>query len=179
MSLDNTIEVLDFLQQQNMRKLRTSYMSDKEYLVEENNPYNTVKFVTGNIRGYIDLEHAKSVLIDRNVSLLRTKQQGYVPLEYFPRKVKDFSDEMKVKKICSKIIKLEKNAMKDLMNYGLVTNNDIGRVFTTGDIIIGDSEHASSGIYVPFVDENSIVVREDIIDPKVKKLIKKYYIDKM
>ena len=179
MNRDNMIGVLEFLEEQNEKKLGKFPMNNVECFTDEYNIYNVVNFVTGNIRGYIDLEHAKSVRIDRNVSLLRTKQQGYVPLEYFPREVKDFSDEMKVKKICSKIIKLEKNAMKDLMNYGLVTNNDIGRVFTTGDIIIGDSEHASSGIYVPFVDENSIVVREDIIDPKVKKLIKKYYIDKM
>ena len=179
MSIDNTIEVLDFLQQQNMRKLRTSYMSDKEYFVEENNPYNTVKFVTGNIRGYIDLEHTRSVLIDRKVSLLRTKQQGYVPLQYFPSKVRGLSDETKIIKICSKITELERSAMRNLMNLELTTNSEIGKAFAPNDIIIGDSKHASSGIYVPYVDEDSIVINEEIVDSKVKKLIKDYYIDKI
>ncbi len=179
MSIDNTIEVLDFLQQQNMRKLKTSYMSDQEYLIEEYSLYNSVNFVIGNIRGYIDLGHTRSVLIDRKVSLLRTKQQGYVPIEYFPTEVKTSNDEREIIKICSKILELERTAMKKLMNTEFVTYSDMGRVFTPGDIIIGDSKHVSSGIYVPFVDENSVVIREDIVDSKVKKLIKKYYIDKM
>ena len=102
MSIDNTIEVLDFLQQQNMRKLKTSYMSDQEYLIEEYSLYNSVNFVIGNIRGYIDLGHTRSVLIDRKVSLLRTKQQGYVPIEYFPTEVKTSNDE---REIIKKLIK--------------------------------------------------------------------------
>ncbi len=69
--------------------------------------------------------------------------------------------------------------MKNLMNSEFSIGSDMGRVFTTGDIIIGDSKHASPGIYVPYVDENSIVIKEKTVDPKVKKLIKDYYIDKM
>ena len=179
MSIDNTIEVLDFLQQQNMRKLKTSYMSDQEYLIEEYSLYNSVNFVIGNIRGYIDLGHTRSVLIDRKVSLLRTKQQGYVPIEYFPTEVKTSNDEREIIKICSKILELERTAMRKLINSELAISNDIGRVFILGDIIIGDSKHTSDGIYVPFVDENSVVVKENIVDPKVKKLIKDYYIDKI
>ena len=91
----------------------------------------------------------------------------------------NFSDEMKIKKVCFKIIELEKSAMKNLMNSEFSIGSDMGRVFTTGDIIIGDSKHASPGIYVPYVDENSIVIKEKTVDPKVKKLIKDYYIDKM
>lgn len=179
MSIDNTIEVLDFLQQQNMRKLKTSYMSDKEYLVEEHSPYNSVNFVIGNIRVYIDLEHTRSVLIERKVSLLRTKQQGYVPLKYFPTEVKTSNDEREIIKICSRILELERTAMKKLMNTEFMTYSDMGRVFINNDIIIGDSKHASNGIYVPYVDEDSIVINEEIVNPKVKKLIKDYYIDKM
>ncbi len=179
MSMDNTIEVLDFLQEQNMRKLSALYISDKEYLIEEYSPYNEVNFVTGNIRGYIDLEHTRSVLIDRKVSLLRTKQQGYVPLEYFPRKVRGLNDEEKIKEICYKVTELEKRAVKNLMNYEFSLGSDMGRVFIPGDIIIGDSKQVKHGIYVPYVDENSVVVREDLVDSEVKKLIKEYYIDKM
>lgn len=179
MSIDNTIEVLDFLQQQNMRKLKTSYMSDKEYLVEEHSLYNSVNFVIGNIRVYIDLEHTRSVLIERKVSLLRTKQQGYVPLEYFPTEVKNSNDETEIIKICSRILELERTAMKKLMNTEFMTYSDMGRVFINNDIIIGDSKHASNGIYVPYVDEDSIVINEEIVNPKVKKLIKDYYIDKI
>ena len=171
MSRDNTMEVLEFLQEQNKKKLRTSDINKTESL-KEHNPYDVVNFVTGNIRGYIDLEHTRSILIDRKVSLLRTKQQGYVPLEYF-------SDEMKIKEICSKIIELEKSAMKKLINSKLEFSSDIDRVFTPGDIIIGDSKHVSSGIYVPYVDENSVVINEEIVDSKIKKLIKDYYIDKI
>ena len=69
--------------------------------------------------------------------------------------------------------------MRKLINSELAISNDIGRVFTPGDIIIGDSKHASNGIYVPFVDENSVVIKEEIVDPNVKRLIKDYYIDKI
>ena len=176
MNIDNTKEILEFLEYQDRKKAEDTH---PVHVIEDDNPYSVVKFVTGNIRGYVDLDHTKSVLIERKVSLLRTKQQGYVPLEYFPSEVRDFSDEMKIKKICSKIIELEKSAMKNLMNSEFSIGSDMGRVFTTGDIIIGDSKHASPGIYVPYVDENSIVIKEKTVDPKVKKLIKDYYIDKM
>lgn len=176
MNIDNTKEILEFLEYQDRKKAEDTH---PVHVIEDDNPYSVVKFVTGNIRGYVDLDHTRSVLIERKVSLLRTKQQGYVPLEYFPSKVRDFSDEMKIKKICSKIIELEKSAMKELLSTDLLASSDMGRVFTPGDIIIGDSKHVKHEIYVPYVDENSLVIREDIVDSEVKKLIKEYYIDKM
>ncbi len=36
----------------------------------------------------------------------------------------------------------------------------MGRVFTTGNIIISDSKHTCPDIYVPYVDENSIVIKK-------------------
>ncbi len=176
MNIDNAIGILEFLEDQDRKK---TDLANPVHVVEDDNPYSVVKFVTGNIRGYVDLEHTRSVLMDRRVSLLRTKQQGYVPLEYFPSEVREFTDEMKIKEICYKITELENGAMKELLSTDLLASSDMGRVFTPGDIIIGDSKHASPGIYVPYVDENSIVIKEKTVDPKVKKLIKDYYIDKM
>lgn len=169
--------ILEFLQERKDDNNENNYMTT--FLNRSDSPYNVVNFVTGSIRGYIDLKHTESVLLDRSVALLRTKQQGYVPLEYFPPKVRALSDETKIIKICSRILELERTAMRKLINSESVISNDIGRVFTPGDIIIGDSKHTSDGIYVPFVDENSVVVKENIVDPKVKKLIKDYYIDKI
>ena len=154
-------------------------MNDANYYSLEDNAADVVNFVVGNVRIYTDLEHTKSILVDVGVSLLRTKQQGYVPLEYFPSEVRGLSDEKKIKEICSKITELEKTAMKNFMNSQIGSISDMGKVFTPGNIIIGDSNHASNGIYVPYVDENSVITNEDIVDPKVKKLIKECYIDKM
>ncbi len=145
----------------------------------KDNTTDVVNFVVGDVRMYVDLEHIKSILIDVGVSLLRTKQQGYVPLKYFPRTVRGLSDEKKIMELCFKITELEKSAMKKFMNSQIESVSDMGKVFTTGDIIIGDSNHASNGIYVPYVDETSVITKEDIVDPKVKKLIKEYYIDKI
>ena len=179
MSKDKMLGVLDYLHRRDDDFRERSGMEMVDSLVEEYNSENIVSFVTGNIKVYIDLEHTRSSMANRSVALLRTKQQGYVPLEYFPIEVKYFSDEMKIKEICSKITELEKSAMKELLSTDLLASSDMGRIFTPGDIIIGDSKHVKPGIYVPFVDENSVVIREDIVDPKVKKLIKDYYIDKM
>ena len=49
--------------------------------------------------------------------------------------------------------------MKNLMNSEFSIDSDMGIVFTMGDIIIGDSKHASPSIYVPYVDEDSIVIK--------------------
>ena len=109
MNIDNTKEILEFLEYQDRKKAEDTH---PVHVIEDDNPYSVVKFVTGNIRGYVDLDHTRSVLIERKVSLLRTKQQGYVPLEYFPSEVRDFSDEMKIKKINGKLnvsIKVKRN----------------------------------------------------------------------
>lgn len=179
MSKDKMLGVLDYLHRRYDDFRERSGMKMVDSLVEEYNSENIVSFVTGNIRVYIDLEHTRSSIVDRSVALFRTKQQGYVPLDYFPRKVRGLNDEEKIKEICYKITELEKGAMKELLSTDLLASSDMGRVFTPGDIIIGDSKHASPGIYVPYVDENSIVIKEKTVDPKVKKLIKDYYIDKM
>ena len=179
MSKDEMLGVLDYLHKRDSGEVRRPDVGMIGSPVEEDISENIVSFVTGNIKVYIDLEHTRSSMANRSVALLRTKQQGYVPLEYFPIEVKYFSDEMKIKEICSKITELEKGAMKELLSTDLLASSDMGRVFTPGDIIIGDSKHVNPGIYVPFVDENSVVIREDIVDPKVKKLIKECYIDKM
>lgn len=179
MSKDKMLGVLDYLHRRDDDFRERSGMEMVDSLVEEYNSENIVSFVTGNIKVYIDLEHTRSSMANRSVALLRTKQQGYVPLEYFPSEVRGLSDEKKIKEICSKITELEKTAMKNFMNSQIGSISDMGKVFTPGNIIIGDSNHASNGIYVPYVDENSVITNEDIVDPKVKKLIKDYYIDKM
>lgn len=179
MSKDKMLGVLDYLHRREDDFRERLGMGMIDYLVEEDNSENIVNFVIGNIRVYIDIEHTQSSIVDRSVALFRTKQQGYVPLDYFPRKVRGLNDEEKIKEICYKITKLEKSAVKNLINCEFSLGGDMGRVFTPGDIIIGDSKHASPGIYVPYVDENSIVIKEKTVDPKVKKLIKDYYIDKM
>lgn len=179
MSKDEMLGVLDYLHKRDSGEVRRPDVGMIDSPVEEDISENIVSFVTGNIRVYIDLEHTRSSIVDRSVALFRTKQQGYVPLDYFPRKVRGLNDEEKIKEICYKITELEKGAMKELLSTDLLASSDMGRVFTPGDIIIGDSKHASPGIYVPYVDENSIVIKEKTVDPKVKKLIKDYYIDKM
>lgn len=179
MSKDKMLGVLDYLHRRDDDFRERSGMEMVDSLVEEDNSENIVNFVIGNIRVYIDIEHTQSSMVDSSVALLRTKQQGYVPLECFPKKVRGLNDEEKIKEICYKITELEKSAFKNLMNCEFSFGSDMGRVFTPGDIIIGDSKHVKPGIYVPYVDENSVLAIEDIVDPKVKKLIKKYYIDKM
>lgn len=179
MSKDEMLGVLDYLHKRDSGEVRRPDVGMIGFPVEEDISENIVSFVTGNIRVYIDLEHTRSSIVDRSVALFRTKQQGYVPLDYFPRKVRGLNDEEKIKEICYKITELEKGAFKNLMNCEFSFGSDMGRVFTPGDIIIGDSKHVKPGIYVPYVDENSVLAIEDIVDPKVKKLIKKYYIDKM
>ena len=90
-------------------------MNDANYYSLEDNAADVVNFVVGNVRIYTDLEHTKSILVDVGVSLLRTKQQGYVPIEYFPTEVKTSNDEREIIKICSKILELERTAMKKLV----------------------------------------------------------------
>ena len=179
MSKDEMLGVLDYLHRKDDTFRKKTGIEMIDSLTKDYDSENIVSFVTGNIRVYIDLEHTRSSIVDRSVALFRTKQQGYVPLDYFPRKVRGLNDEEKIKEICYKITKLEKSAVKNLINCEFSLGGDMGRVFTPGDIIIGDSKHASPGIYVPYVDENSIVIKEKTVDPKVKKLIKDYYIDKM
>ena len=179
MSKDEMLGVLDYLHRKDDTFRKKTGIEMIDSLTKDYDSENIVSFVTGNIRVYIDLEHTRSSIVDRSVALFRTKQQGYVPLDYFPRKVRGLNDEEKIKEICYKITKLEKSAVKNLINCEFSLGGDMGRVFTPGDIIIGDSKHASPGIYVPYVDENSIVIKEKPVDPKVKKLIKDYYIDKM
>ena len=140
---------------------------------------NVVNFITANIRIYIDLDHIENTLVNKNVALLRTKQQGYVPLIYFPKKINSIEDEIKVKKVCSRILDLEKEAMKNLMNSDFITSKMLARVFTRGDIIMGDSLTTDKGLYVPYVDEKSVVIDEGVVDSKVKKIIKDNYIDKI
>ena len=179
MNINKMLGVLDYLHRKDDTFREKTGIEMIDSLTKDYDSENIVSFVTGNIRVYIDLEHTRSSIVDRSVALFRTKQQGYVPLDYFPRKVRGLNDEEKIKEICYKITKLEKSAVKNLINCEFSLGGDMGRVFTPGDIIIGDSKHVKPGIYVPFVDENSVVIREDIVDPKVKKLIKECYIDKM
>ena len=179
MNINKMLGVLDYLHRKDDTFREKTGIEMIDSLTKDYDSENIVSFVTGNIRVYIDIEHTQSSVVDRSVALLRTKQQGYVPLDYFPRKVRGLNDEEKIKEICYKITELEKGAMKELLSTDLLASSHMGRVFTPGDIIIGDSKHASPGIYVPYVDENSIVIKEKTVDPKVKKLIKDYYIDKM
>ena len=138
---------------------------------------NVSTFVVGNIRCYLDEEKITSVLLDRDVKLLRTKHLGYVPLYTFPKQIESASDIMGVKFICNKIINLEDEGIASFYGKESYSLYKLVKSFPKGDIILPDSEGVEDLVIEPYVDERSVREKEEERNPNVKKLIKKYYID--
>ena len=120
MSKDEMLGVLDYLHKRDSGEVRRPDVGMIGSTVEEDISENIVSFVTGNIRVYIDLEHTRSSIVDRSVALFRTKQQGYVPLDFFLRKLEDLITKKKFKKFGYKILDLEKEPMKRYLGLSLI-----------------------------------------------------------
>lgn len=138
----------------------------------------TPALVTANVRVCIDPDLKESVLVEENAKLLRTKQQGYISLRHFPEEITSKEDQEQVIEVCNKIEELEYAGILQYYGAMVVKTETLARAFVQRNIMIGDSNHHLEEPYSVFVDEKTVKEDSTILNPKVKALIEKHYINK-
>lgn len=138
----------------------------------------TPALVTANVRVCIDPDLKESVLVEENAKLLRTKQQGYISLRHFPEEITSKEDQEQVIEVCNKIEELEYASILQYYGAMVVKTETLARAFVQRNIMIGDSNHHLEEPYSVFVDEKTVKEDSTILNPKVKALIEKHYINK-
>lgn len=138
----------------------------------------TPALVTANVRVCIDPDLKESVLVEENAKLLRTKQQGYISLRHFPEEITSKEDQEQVIEVCNKIEELEYAGILQYYGAMVVKTETLARAFVQRNIMIGDSNHHLEEPYSVFVDEKTVKEDSAILNPKVKALIEKHYINK-
>lgn len=138
----------------------------------------TPALVTANVRVCIDPNLKKSVLVEENAKLLRTKQQGYISLRHFPEEITSEEDREQVIKVCQKIEELEYAGILQYYGAMVVKTETLARAFVQRNIMIGDSQHHLEEPYTVFVDGKTVKEDSTILNPNVKALIDKHYINK-
>ena len=138
----------------------------------------TPALVTANVRVCIDPDLKESVLVEENAKLLRTKQQGYISLRHFPEEITSKEDQEQVIEVCNKIEELEYAGILQYYGAMVVKTEILARAFVQRNIMIGDSNHHLEEPYSVFVDEKTVKEDSTILNPKVKALIEKHYINK-
>lgn len=138
----------------------------------------TPALVTANVRVYVNPELKESILVEENAKLLRTKQQGYISLRHFPEEITSKEDQEQVIKVCNKIEELEYTGILQYYGAMVMKTETLARAFIQRNIMIGDSKHNLEEPYTVFVDEKTVKEDNTILNPKVKALIDKHYINK-
>ncbi len=138
----------------------------------------TPALVTANVRVCIDPDLKESVLVEENAKLLRTKQQGYISLRHFPEEITSEEDREQVIKVCQKIEELEYAGILQYYGAMVVKTETLARAFVQRNIMIGDSQHHLEEPYTVFVDGKTVKEDSTILNPNVKALIDKHYINK-